>query len=44
MKKFTLIMALLFVCPFFSTAQQVKIEEASELAKIVFKKSLLNEE
>jgi len=31
-------MALLFICPFFSTAQKVKKEEASELAKIVFKK------
>jgi hypothetical protein len=39
MKKNTLILlALLFVCPFFSTAQKVKKEEASDLAKIVFKK------
>ena len=39
MKKNTLILlALLFVCPFFSTAQKVEMEEASELANIVFKK------
>ncbi len=39
MKKHTLpLWALLLVCPFFSTAQKVEKEEATELAKIVFKK------
>ena len=39
MKKHTIIiLAVLFVYPFFSIAQKVETKEASELAKIVFKK------
>ncbi|MCB5258865.1 MAG: C10 family peptidase [Candidatus Cloacimonetes bacterium] len=39
MKKYLFtLLTLVFVCPFFSLAQKVKKEDASELAKIIFKK------
>ena len=39
MRNYTLILlTLLLICPFLSLAQKVNIEEASELAQIVFKK------